>query len=125
MFAYIIRRVLLMIPTLFGIMVLNFVIIQFAPGGPIEQILAQLQGTAISATSRFTGEGTEVQGGTVKSGANSAINSRYRGARGLDPKFIKQLEVQFGFDKPAYVRFVDMMRSYVLFDFGKSFFKDR
>jgi len=125
MFAYIIRRVLLMIPTLFGIMVLNFVIIQFAPGGPIEQILAQLQGTAISATSRFTGEGTEVQGGTVKSGANSEINSRYRGARGLDPKFIKQLEVQFGFDKPAYVRFVDMMRSYVLFDFGKSFFKDR
>jgi len=125
MFTYIIRRVLLMIPTLLGIMVLNFAIIQFAPGGPIEQLLAELQGTAVSATARFSGEGTEVQGGVPKTGTGNEVNSKYRGARGLDPKFIKQLEVQFGFDKPAYVRFIDMIRSYVVFDFGKSFFKDR
>jgi len=125
MFTYITRRVLLMIPTLLGIMVLNFAVIQFAPGGPIEQILAELQGTAVSATSRFSGGGTEVQGGAPKVGTGTEVNSRYRGARGLDPKFIKQLEVQFGFDKPAYVRFLDMIRSYVVFDFGKSFFKDR
>ena len=125
MLAYIIRRVLLMIPTLLGIMVLNFVVIQFAPGGPIEQLLAELQGTAVSATARFSGEGTEVQGTAPKTGTGSEINSKYRGARGLDPKFIKQLEVQFGFDKPAYVRFFDMIRSYAVFDFGKSFFKDR
>src|SRR5262249_25314617 len=84
-----------------------------------------MQGTAVAATSRFSGGGTEVQGGTAKGGAGTEVNSRYRGARGLDPKFIKQLEVQFGFDKPAYVRFLDMIRSYVVFDFGKSFFKDR
>jgi microcin C transport system permease protein len=125
MLAYIIRRVLLMIPTLLGIMVLNFIVIQFAPGGPIEQLLAELQGTAVSATARFSGEGTEVQGTAPKTGTGSEINSKYRGARGLDPKFIKQLEVQFGFDKPAYVRFFDMIRSYAVFDFGKSFFKDR
>jgi len=125
MLAYIIRRLLLMIPTLLGIMVLNFIVIQFAPGGPIEQILAELQGTAVSATARFSGEGAEVQSGAPKSGIGSEVNSKYRGARGLDPKFIKQLEVQFGFDKPAYERFLDMIRSYVVFDFGKSFFKDR
>jgi len=125
MLAYIIRRLLLMIPTLLGIMVLNFIVIQFAPGGPIEQILAQLQGTAVSATARFSGEGTEVQSSAPKTGTGSEVNSKYRGARGLDPKFIKQLEVQFGFDKPAYERFLDMIRSYVVFDFGKSFFKDR
>src|SRR5262249_34622174 len=84
-----------------------------------------MQGTAVAATSRFSGGGTEVQGGTAKGGAGTEVNSKYRCARGVDPKFIKQLEVQFGFDKPAYVRFVDMIRSYVLFDFGKSFFKDR
>jgi len=89
MFTYITRRVLLMIPTLLGIMVLNFAVIQFAPGGPIEQILAELQGTAVSATSRFSGGGTEVQGGAPKVGTGTEVNSRYRGARGLDPKFIK------------------------------------
>ena len=84
MLAYIIRRVLLMIPTLLGIMVLNFIVIQFAPGGPIEQLLAELQGTAVSATARFSGEGTEVQGTAPKTGTGSEINSKYRGARGLD-----------------------------------------
>jgi microcin C transport system permease protein len=125
MLAYLIRRLLLMIPTLLGIMILNFIVIQFAPGGPIEQMLAELQGTAVSATARFSGEGTEVQSGAPKTGTGSEVSSKYRGARGLDPKFIKQLEVQFGFDKPAYERFLDMIRSYVVFDFGKSFFKDR
>ena len=128
MVAYVIRRLLLIIPTLFGIMVLNFAIIQFAPGGPVDQLIAQIQGRAGSTTARVTGGGSETLSGqgqnqTTTSGASET--STYRGARGLDPKFIKELEKQFGFDQPAYVRFLQMMRSYLVFDFGKSFFKDR
>ncbi len=112
-----------MIPTLFGIMVLNFVVIQFAPGGPIEQIIAEIQGTAVGATARIGGSG----GGDTSS-ANSAgglgSESSYRGAQGLDPAFIKELEVQFGFDKPAHERFFLMMKNYLVFDFGKSYFRD-
>jgi len=124
--AYIIRRLLLMIPTLFGIMVLNFAVIQFAPGGPIEQIIAEIQGTAISATARIGGSG----GGDIASGGNASGNagagneSSYRGAQGLDPEFIKQLEKQFGFDKPAPERFFMMMKNYLTFDFGTSYFRD-
>jgi microcin C transport system permease protein len=124
MLAYIIRRLLLIIPTLFGIMVLNFAIIQVAPGGPIEQLISELKGKAPSVLGRVTGEGQEVLGGPPQQGATSET-SRYRGAQGLDPKFIKQLEQQFGFDKPAYVRFIQMIRNYVVFDFGTSFFKGR
>lgn len=126
MLAYIIRRLLLMIPTLFGIMVLNFAVIQFAPGGPIEQIIAEIQGTAISATARIGGSG----GGDIASGGNASGNagagneSSYRGAQGLDPEFIKQLEKQFGFDKPAPERFFMMMKNYLTFDFGTSYFRD-
>lgn len=113
-----------MIPTLFGIMVLNFAVIQFAPGGPIEQIIAEIQGTAVGATSRIGGTGSgDVAGGT--SGTSSPGNeSSYRGAQGLDPEFIKELEVQFGFDKPAHERFFLMMKNYLTFDFGTSYFRD-
>ncbi|MGH7786957.1 MAG: microcin C ABC transporter permease YejB [Candidatus Binatia bacterium] len=126
MASYILRRLLLMIPTLLGIMVLNFVIIQAAPGGPIEQVLAQLQGKNPSATARFAGgaEG-EVGGGARPPGALAPTASKYRGAQGLDPKFIAQLERQFGFDKPAHERFLQMMGRYLRFDFGESFFRSR
>jgi microcin C transport system permease protein len=111
-----------MIPTLFGIMVLNFAVIQFAPGGPIEQIIAEIQGTAVGATARIGGSGA----GDTSSGGSSSVggDSSYRGAQGLDPAFIKELEVQFGFDKPAYERFFLMMKNYLVFDFGKSYFRD-
>lgn len=126
MLAYIIRRVLLIVPTLFGIMVLNFGIVQFAPGGPVEQLIAEIQGRAGPATARVGGGGTETLGGQGQQQATGATQpSTYRGARGLDPKFIKDLERQFGFDKPAYVRFGLMIRNYLTFDFGKSFFKNR
>src|SRR5882757_2930698 len=112
MLAYIIRRLLLIIPTLFGIMVVNFVIVQFAPGGPVEQMIAQIQGTATDATSRISG-----------GGGGGAAASKYRGAQGLDPKFIAEIEKQFGFDKPPLERFGLMMRDYLTFDFGRSYFK--
>jgi microcin C transport system permease protein len=123
MTAYIIRRLLFMIPTLLGIMILNFAIIQAAPGGPVEQIVAQLQGKSISATARVSGGGGEVSGGA--SGGSSAVESKYRGARGIDPKLIADLERQFGFDKPPHERFLLMMSRYLRFDFGESFFRSR
>ncbi|MCF8466151.1 MAG: microcin C ABC transporter permease YejB [Sneathiella sp.] len=125
MFAYILRRILLMIPTLFGIMVLNFVVIQFAPGGPIEQIIAEIQGTAVGATARIGGSaGGDTSSGGQSTSAGLGSESSYRGAQGLDPAFIKELEVQFGFDKPAYERFFLMMKNYLMFDFGTSYFRD-
>ena len=115
MTAYIIRRVLLMIPTLFGIMLVSFVVVQFAPGGPVERVIAQLSGSDTGATSRISGSpggdfGNRGQPGGA-TGAD-AINSKYRGAQGLDPEFIKSLEKQFGFDKPAYERFFLMLWNY-------------
>jgi len=127
MFAYALRRLALIIPTLFGIMVVNFIIVQAAPGGPVEQALAKLQGLSVEATARVSGTGgAEVQGQEARSvGASSSSNSKYRGAQGLDPEFIKEIERQFGFDKPAYERFWLMMDNYIRFDFGESFFRDR
>jgi microcin C transport system permease protein len=123
--AYILRRLLLIIPTLFGIMVVNFVVIQAAPGGPVEQLIAQISGTAVEATARVSGGSGEVSrpSGGGRAGSE-ATTSRYRGARGLDPEFIKDLERMYGFDKPAYVRFFQMMRNYLTFDFGTSYFRD-
>jgi len=129
MFAYIIRRLLLIIPTLFGIMVINFAIIQVAPGGPIEQMIAKLSGTAVDAATRAGGSaGGELSGGGAANQQSSTagnLNSQYRGARGLPPELIKQLEVLYGFDKPLHERFIQMMGQYVRFDFGNSFFRDR
>ena len=122
--AYIVRRLLLVIPTLFAIMVVNFAVVQVVPGGPIEQILSRLEGTAVGATSRVSGAGGEtVQAAPVGSGVGGA--SRYRGAQGLDRDYIARLEKEFGFDQPAWRRFLGMMRSYLLFDFGKSYFRDK
>lgn len=126
MFAYIIRRLLLIIPTLFAIMVLNFLIIQIAPGGPVEQAIAQLTGTAIDATARVSGAGGgEVGGGQADALAPSGdSNSKYRGARGLDPDLIADLEKLYGFDKPIHERFITMIGQYLTLDFGDSFFRD-
>ncbi len=120
MLAYALRRLLLIVPTLFGIMVINFVIVQAAPGGPVEQMIAQIQGVAVSATARVSGTGGEAAA-SPQGGGQSA----YRGARGLDPAFIKEIERQFGFDKPAHERFFQMIGNYIRFDFGKSFFRDQ
>ena len=127
MLAYIVRRLLLIIPTLIGIMVINFVIVQAAPGGPIEQMLAQLQGTGVDATARIGGTsgGSDLPPQAQQSGGGEQITGRYRGAQGLDPEFIKQLEKQFGFDKPMHERFLQMMGNYLVFDFGTSYFRDQ
>ncbi|MFN3852945.1 MAG: microcin C ABC transporter permease YejB [Phreatobacter sp.] len=124
MLTYIIRRVLLMVPTLIGIMLVSFVVIQFAPGGPVERVIAQLTGNDVSATQRISGGGADSASAAAAAGAAEAASSRYRGAQGLDPQFIAQLEKQFGFDKPAHERFLLMLWNYVRFDFGKSYFRD-
>jgi microcin C transport system permease protein len=125
MLAYILRRLLLVIPTLFGIMVLNFFIVQAAPGGPVEQMIAQIEGKAVGATDRFSGASS---GELMKRGggndANSG-NSAYRGARGLPPELIQRIEKMYGFDKPIGERFLLMMKDYAVFDFGDSFFRNR
>ncbi len=113
--AYILRRLALVLPTLLGIMIINFTLVQFVPGGPIEQIIAEMEGqgnvfAAISGTDG--GETFEVSG-----------DERYLGARGLDPEFIAELEKQFGFDRPPVERFLHMMFNYLRFDFGESYFR--
>src|SRR5436189_948549 len=125
MAAYILRRILFMIPTLHVIMLVSFVVLQFAPGGPVERVIAQISGSDTGATSRISGS----QGGDFGARApgpapGGAVSSKYRGAQGLDPEFIKSLEKQFGFDKPAYQRFFIMLWNYSRFDFGKSYFRD-
>lgn len=125
MLSYIVRRLALMIPTLLGIMVINFGIVQLAPGGPIEQIIAEISGTDAGTTGRISGGGSEIAGGGTSVGASaSTADTGYRGAQGLDPEFIKDLERQFGFDKPLHERFLKMMGDFIVFDFGTSFFRD-
>jgi microcin C transport system permease protein len=130
MLAYIIRRLILIVPTLFGIMLINFFVIQIVPGGPVEQLLAELSGEAIEATARFGGAASDDPMGRqtqeqATGGASTSVTSKYRGARGLDPDLVREIEAMYGLDKPLHVRFVDMMRSYLTFDFGDSFFQDR
>src|SRR6195256_5424775 len=126
MSAYIARRILLMIPTLLGILFVSFVVVQFAPGGPVERVIAQLSGADTGASSRISGSsgGDFAARNNQVGGASDAVNSKYRGAQGLDPEFVKSLEKQFGFDKPAYERFFLMLWNYARFDFGKSYFRD-
>lgn len=123
MTAYIIRRILLMVPTIFGIMVVSFVIVQFAPGGPVERVIAQLTGTDVSATARIGGTDSGDFGTSAASESAGDSSSQYRGAQGLDPEFIKKLEKQFGFDKPPHERFLLMIGNYITFDFGESYFR--
>lgn len=126
MAAYLLRRILFMIPTLLGIMLVSFVVVQFAPGGPIERVIAQISGSDTGATSRISGSqggdfGARAQG---QGAAGGDVSSKYRGAQGLDPEFLKSLEKQFGFDKPAWERFGLMIWNFSTFDFGKSYFRD-
>ncbi|MCC6735167.1 MAG: microcin C ABC transporter permease YejB [Bauldia sp.] len=127
MTAYIIRRLLLAIPTLFGVMVVNFFIIQFAPGGPVDQRIARAEGTEVEATARTTGgEGELGQiAGQERAGVATEIDPRaiYRGAQGMTPEMIEKLEKQYGFDRPATERFFMMMGDYLRFDFGESFYR--
>ena len=123
MLAYLLRRLLLVVPTLLGILLINFLVIQALPGGPVERVLAELSGRAVGATARITGGGNEAQGGTTEQTGGGG--SRYRGAQGLDPAYIAELERQFGFDKPVWQRFWIMLGNYLRFDFGESFFRDR
>src|ERR1700748_3440963 len=126
MSAYIIRRILFMIPTIFGIMLVSFAVVQFAPGGPVERVIAQLSGTDTGATSRISGSAGGDFGARGGQGASQldAAASKYRGAQGLDPEFIKKLEKQFGFDRPPLERFFLMLWDYARFDFGESYFRD-
>ncbi len=122
MTSYIIRRLLLIVPTLFAIMLVNFLVVQIVPGGPIERIISQLHHTSVSATARVSGEGGEISLGGSAEGSGG---KGYRGAQGLPPEFIERLEKQFGFDKPLHERFLLMMRNFAVFDFGKSYYRDR
>jgi len=123
--AYIARRLLLVVPTLFGIMLANFLIVQAAPGGPVDLMIARLRGHVGQATARVAGTGgSETAGGrAVRSGTGE--EGATRAAQGIDPDLVRQLEKQFGFDRPAWQRFVHMMRSYLIFDLGTSFYRDR
>src|SRR5262245_58972874 len=116
-----------MIPTLLGIMVINFVIVQAAPGGPVELMIARIKGTEVEATARLGGSasGETASAPARETGATAGGPEKYRGARGLDPELIRALERQFGFDQPPHVRFVRMLRSYLTLDFGTSFFRDQ
>ena len=119
MAVYIVRRLLLIIPTLLGILLLNFVLVQFAPGGPVEQTLAQLQGLGVTAGNRIgSGPQSDIAAG-------SQNESGYRGAQGLDPALVAEIERLYGFDKPAHERFYQMLLNYLQFDFGKSFYSDK
>src|SRR5258707_6751056 len=126
MTAYIIRRILFMIRTLFGIMLVSFAVVQFAPGAPVERIIAQLSGVDTGATSRISGSGGGDFGARGGQGASQldATTSKYRGAQGLDPEFIKKMEKQFGFDKPAYERFFLMLGNFPRFEFCQSHFRE-
>ncbi len=114
MASYVLRRLLLMIPTLLGILLLNFVIVQAAPGGPIDQLMARFEGLDAGASTRLDMGGAEI-----------VTRDESRGSRGIDPQFIEQLEAQFGFDRPAHERFFQLVGDYARFDFGDSFFRDR
>ena len=125
MLNYIIKRIFLIVPTLFGILAVNFLIIQAAPGGPVEKAIAQIKGTEVSVTERFTSSGGEqLSGSQSQKNFNSAEN-KYRGSQGIDPDLIKELEIQYGFDEPPLQRFFEMLKNYLVFDFGESFYKDK
>lgn len=121
MLSYILRRLLLIIPTLLGIMTVNFLIVQVAPGGPVEQTIARIRYSATDATARISSMGSEV---SATKGDYSQATSGYRGAQGIDSAIIKDIEKMYGFDRPPLERYTQMLKSYLHFDFGKSFFQD-
>ncbi|KHD05753.1 microcin ABC transporter permease [Candidatus Thiomargarita nelsonii] len=121
MTAYILRRLILIIPTLLGIMVINFIIVQAAPGGPVDRLIAQMEAHgSVEATSRIGGGDM----GEVTMPASDETTRQYRGAQGLSEDLLKEIEALYGFDKPAHERFFQMMGNYIMFDFGDSFYRD-
>jgi microcin C transport system permease protein len=120
---YLLKRFFLIIPTLLGILLINFIIIQAAPGGPVEQMISKIRGTAVGATARFSGEGGDLSSHASMMGMDERF-SKYAGARGLDPAFIAELEKMYGFDKPPVERFWLMIKNYVTFNLGNSYFRD-
>ena len=125
MLNYIVKRLFLIIPTLFRILAVNFIIIQAAPGGPVEKAIAQIKGTEVSVTERFTSSGGEQLTNNNQNKNYNSTESKYRGSQGIDPDLIMELEKQYGFDKPPLKRFFEMLSNYLVFDFGESFYKDR
>lgn len=117
MHQYILKRLLLIIPTLIGIMTLNFFIVQVAPGGPVEQAIAKYQGIESDGASRIVS--------SVDSEISKSNKSKYRGAQGVDPEYIQALEKLYGFDKPLSERYFSMLWRYIRFDFGDSFYRDK
>lgn len=113
--SYLLRRLLLMIPTLLGILLINFMVVQAAPGGPVEQMIYRMQGH---------GDGAATSNFSASSDTGQASESRYGGARGLPPEIVQRIEAMYGFDKPAYQRFWEMLTNYVQFDFGESFYRN-
>ncbi len=129
MVSYFLRRLFFIVPTLLGIMILNYLIVQAAPGGPIEQMIAKIRGTDISATARFEGQSFQETPlndsfGSVLS-EDISVLGKYKGARGLDPAFIKELEILYGFDKPLFTRLFLMLKNYASFNFGTSYFRGK
>ncbi|TCZ60936.1 microcin C ABC transporter permease YejB [Roseicella aquatilis] len=125
--AYLLRRLALVVPTLLGIILINFAVVQFAPGGPVEQMLAELKGNAGSTLGRLSGENQGETRETRRPETQGASESagRYRGARGLDPAVVAEIERAFGFDKPWTTRLGEMLWGYARFDLGRSLFRDR
>lgn len=122
---YILRRLVLMVPTLLGILLVSFAIVQFVPGGPVERMIAQLQGHGGDATSRFSGgANADMAGGGAAAARAAGEGGQYRGSQGLDPEFIKDLEKMYGFDRPAPERFARMVWNYMRFDLGESYYRD-
>jgi microcin C transport system permease protein len=123
MAAYLIKRLLLIIPTLLGVLTLTFLLTQFAPGGPVERVMAQITGTDAGATARFGGGSGDV-GASRPVGPGGEGASGYRGSQGLDQKFIEELQKQFGFDRPWYERYGKLIWDFARFDFGRSYYRD-
>ena len=123
--SYILRRLAFIPLTLFGILLINFAVVQIAPGGPVEQVLARLKGSDAEATGRLSGAGTRDSPSSSSALPNHALDSKYRGAQGLDPDLVTSLQRQFGFDKPAHERFFLMMWNYLTFDLGNSYYRDK
>lgn len=122
MHSYIIKRIIYIIPTLLGILAINFCLVQFTPGGPVEQLISKMNGGKIEALERISGaEQDEIQ--TPDTSLDTS--SKYKGAEGLSEELIKEIEKQFGFDKPIHVRFFKMLKDYACFDFGESFFRHK
>ena len=115
--SYVVRRLMLIVPTLFGVLLVNFAIIQAAPGGPVDQAISRLQGMDASATAG-------IGGGSVSNSINHGQQSSFDASRGIDPELLAELNKQFGFDKPAHERFFTMLGDYLTFDFGESFYQD-